>query len=499
MDPRPNPEALLSLSPAVVDGLREAMATDDFSEAIIGRAEAVAPGQLDPIRLPLVHHWLRASEEPAAIWARLFSYRDRVDEAEALRVLGDTGLAALVDAGALNRTDAGIVSRLRLMPFAGLIVASDEAAARFDPVMGPGATTLQLWRAVAVDEGASVLDVGCGAGSLALAAAGAGAGTVVGTDIDPRAADFGRFNARLNGLSDATFVVGDRLEPVEGQRFDLVVAQPPFVPRPPSVTATTYLHGGDRGDELAWSIIEALPEALAEGGRAVVLFDAAPAGGEHPLAVLRSRIGRTGLQATAVVAPGLSADAQAVGYASTAHGELDGAYAEAAAAYRAHLSNLGIETMRHVLLEIRRVGEGQPSFVAGVDTPRSRVYSAEELEALRRGIELASSPEVSKLRVQASPHAWLGQEQHLCGAEAPRHRLRFEGGRATDQELSEAAAALVAMFADEVEVAEVVRRYAELCEAAPSEVEGAVLQFVRESLVNGRLVPKGNTREAAGV
>lgn len=488
MDPRPKLEALLSLSPAVVDGLREAMATDDFSDAIIGRAESVAPGQLDPIRLPLVHQWLRASDEPAAIWARLFAYRDRVAEAEALGVLGDTGLAALVDAGALDRTDGGLVSRLRLMPFAGLIVASDEVAARFDPVMGPGATTLELWRAVAVDEGASVLDVGSGAGSLALAAARAGAGSVVGTDIDPRAADFGRFNARLNGLSNATFVVGDRLEPVAGQRFDRVIAQPPFVPRPPSVTATTYLHGGDRGDELAWSIIEALPDALAENGRAVVLFDAAPAGGEHPLKVLRERLGGEGLQITAVVAPGLSADAQAVGYASTAHGELDDAYASAAAAYRAHLSKLGIEAMRHVLLEIRRVAAGRPSFIAGVDTPRSKVYAARELEAVRHAIELASSAQMSKLRVHASPHAWLGQEQHLTEGTV-RHRLRFDGGRTTDRELSEAAAALIEMFADEVEVAEVVVRYAELCGATPSDVEGAVLQFVRESLVNGLLVP----------
>lgn len=488
MDPRPNLEALLSLSPAVVDGLREAMATDEFSDAIIGRAEQIAPGQLDPIRLPLVHQWLRASREPAAIWARLFAYRDHVAEAEALGVLGDTGLAALVHAGALDHTDAGLVSRLRLMPFAGLIVASDEVAARFDPVMGPGATTLELWRAVAVNEGSSVLDVGSGAGSLALAAARGGAGSVVGTDIDPRAADFGRFNARLNGLSNATFLVGDRLEPVAGQRFDLVVAQPPFVPRPPSVMATTYLHGGDRGDELAWSIIEALPDALAEGGRAVVLFDAAPAGGQHPVAILRQRLAGEGLQITAVVAPGLSADAQAVGYASTAHGELDDAYAEAAAAYRAHLSSLGIEAMRHVLLEIRRTGTGRPSFVAGVDTPRSSVYGSQELEALRVAIELASSAQVSKLRVQASPHAWLGQEQHLTKGTV-RHRLRFDGGRTTDRDLSEAAAALLEMFADEVEVAEVVGRYAELCGATPSDVEGPVLQFVRESLVNGLLVP----------
>ena len=153
MDPRPDVEALLALPAVVVDGLREAMANADFSEALIGRAEAIAPRQLDPIRLPLVHQWLRALAEPAAIWARLFAYRDRVAESEAREVLGAALLDALLEVGAVKSTDAGLAARLRLMPFAGLVVASDEAPARFDPVMGPGATTLELWRALAVEPG----------------------------------------------------------------------------------------------------------------------------------------------------------------------------------------------------------------------------------------------------------------------------------------------------------------------------------------------------------
>ena len=324
---------------------------------------------------------------------------------------------------------------------------------------------------------------------------------MIGTDIDPRAAAYGRFNARLNGVSEATFVVGDRLEPVAEQRFDLVIAQPPFVPRPPSVTATTYLHGGDRGDELALSIIEALPDVLGESGRAIVLFDAAPSDGEHPMSVLGARLGGKGLQVTAVVAPGLSADEQAVGYASTTHGELDEAYATSAAAYRAHLRRLGIETTRHVLLEIRRAAAGQPAFVAGVETPRTKVYAAPELEALRRGIELASSPAptLAKLRVQPSPHAWLGHERRLAEPEEARHRLRFDGGRSTDQDLNEGAAALVDLITGEVEVEEVVACYAELCQAEPRDVEFAVHRFVRESLVNGLLEPARNTSEGSGV
>ena len=62
------------------------------------------------------------------------------------------------------------------------------------------------------------LDLGTGCGTLALAAASSGQ-SIIGTDINQRALDFCRINAALNGVSNVSFLRGDRFEPVSGNRF----------------------------------------------------------------------------------------------------------------------------------------------------------------------------------------------------------------------------------------------------------------------------------------
>lgn len=58
--------------------------------------------------------------------------------------------------------------------------------------------------------GEKVLDLGCGSGILGIAAAVLGAGPIVAADVDEKAPDIVRDNARLNGVEDAfTVYVGD--------------------------------------------------------------------------------------------------------------------------------------------------------------------------------------------------------------------------------------------------------------------------------------------------
>ena len=77
--------------------------------------------------------------------------------------------------------------------------------------------------------GARVLDLCTGSGLLAVAAARAGAKEVTAVDISRRAVWTARTNARLRRLP-VTVRRGDLGEPVLGQRFDLVLANPPYVP-----------------------------------------------------------------------------------------------------------------------------------------------------------------------------------------------------------------------------------------------------------------------------
>ena len=76
------------------------------------------------------------------------------------------------------------------------------------------------WLDANLEQGASVLDYGCGSGILAIAAARLGAGSVVGVDVDDQALKTSRENARRNAAK-ARFM---RPRSLAASAFDVVVA-----------------------------------------------------------------------------------------------------------------------------------------------------------------------------------------------------------------------------------------------------------------------------------
>jgi release factor glutamine methyltransferase len=74
-----------------------------------------------------------------------------------------------------------------------------------------------------------VLDIGTGSGALAIAAAKAGAASVTAVDLSLRSVLATWANSRLHGAR-VSVRRGDLFAPVAGRRFDLVVANPPYVP-----------------------------------------------------------------------------------------------------------------------------------------------------------------------------------------------------------------------------------------------------------------------------
>ena len=74
----------------------------------------------------------------------------------------------------------------------------------------------------------AVLDMGTGSGIAAIAAARRGA-RVVAVDISTEAVRCARINVLLNRVDDRVEIrCGDLFEPVQGERFDLVLFNPPF-------------------------------------------------------------------------------------------------------------------------------------------------------------------------------------------------------------------------------------------------------------------------------
>src|SRR3954462_442084 len=77
--------------------------------------------------------------------------------------------------------------------------------------------------------GADVLDVGTGSGILAVSAGLAGARSVTAVDVSRRALLAARVNGALNGVRVRTRR-GDLLDAVAGERFDVIVSNPPYLP-----------------------------------------------------------------------------------------------------------------------------------------------------------------------------------------------------------------------------------------------------------------------------
>lgn len=86
-----------------------------------------------------------------------------------------------------------------------------------------------LIEAMEIPDGSAVLDVGCGYGPIGLAAAVLNpAGHVTMVDINNRAVELSRENARNNGIGNVTVLQSDVLSAVAEQRFDIVLTNPPI-------------------------------------------------------------------------------------------------------------------------------------------------------------------------------------------------------------------------------------------------------------------------------
>ena len=97
------------------------------------------------------------------------------------------------------------------------------------PAQGDTALLIDAMVSGALARGRRVLDVCTGGGALAVAAARAGAAEVTAVDLSARSVATARANAVL-GRARVQVLRGDLFAPVAGRRFDLVTANPPYVP-----------------------------------------------------------------------------------------------------------------------------------------------------------------------------------------------------------------------------------------------------------------------------
>ena len=94
---------------------------------------------------------------------------------------------------------------------------------------------------------------------------------VTAADLNPRALQLARFNARINGMERIEFVQGDLFTPFQGRCFDLIVANPPFFLLP--ANEILYRDNPLELDIFVEKIVRQAPQFLNEGGFFQMIFE----------------------------------------------------------------------------------------------------------------------------------------------------------------------------------------------------------------------------------
>ncbi|MFC4034590.1 methyltransferase [Streptomyces polygonati] len=202
----------------------------------------------------------------------------RADGAGALRATVDVRPYA-GDGG----EDWWIVSDLGCAVGGAAGIGAAPGVERADLVLGVGGASSTLAGITVRQPYDSALDLGTGSGIQALHAS-RHVSRVTATDVNPRALHFARLTLALSGVREADLRLGGLFEPVGGERYDLIVSNPPFVispggpnsgdgdgdgsgPRPGSGPGRlTYRDGGMAGDDLCRTLVGQSAEHLNDGG-----------------------------------------------------------------------------------------------------------------------------------------------------------------------------------------------------------------------------------------
>lgn len=250
--------------------LRRGLADAGFDAARVGSALGRELGtSARPAERPFLIRRIAEADPRLRTIVELFVLEIAVTADDLDVALAPASAADVVELGLAHEHDGMLVSDVKLAAHDPFVIASDPSsrAGAADLVMGVTRPAVLLSRLTVRRPVRRALDLGTGNGILALLAA-RDAEHVVGTDINEHALELAALNAALNGVTNIEFRLGSFLEPVEGERFGLIVSNPPYVISPE--TSYLFRDSGLGGDRLSAEVLRLLPLALEEEGFASV-------------------------------------------------------------------------------------------------------------------------------------------------------------------------------------------------------------------------------------
>lgn len=223
---------------------------------------------------------LTREPSPVHTLVRLFFIGVDLPETEVRAQVPEWLLELCIAHGMAALTGGRVKPLVQINPIDEYLVLSDPALGmseeRSDLVLWPNPTTSLLASASMRRPSRATLDLGSGGGVLAMLARGFSS-RVVATDINERCREFAEFNFRLNEL-DIDYRLGDAFAPVEGEKFDLIVSNPPFFITP--VSQFVYCDNPLELDGFCRRLAKAAPAYLEEGGFFQMLCEWAEVEGE---------------------------------------------------------------------------------------------------------------------------------------------------------------------------------------------------------------------------
>jgi len=202
----------------------------------------------------------------------LFSSGDSLDLSTVERSFSLDELDQLTKAGLLEQNGESVRSLFQIQVYDNVLFFADFMPRHHptDLVLPIGPSGRYLAKATIRNPSANALDLGCGCGIQALLMA-RHVRHVTATDINPRAVELTRINAKLNGFQNIEVMDGSYFEPVQTKTFDLITANLPYVFTPDK--HFIYRDLGEDGVELIKEMLQHTSKHLNEAGYACLLLN----------------------------------------------------------------------------------------------------------------------------------------------------------------------------------------------------------------------------------
>jgi len=285
---------------------------------------------------------------------RLFFLGVPVVAEAAESALAPLSLERLESLGLLTRTEDQVNATVDLTPTDEFLLAYDHGehgVEQREHVLGISPGTKLLAYLTLRGPVETALDLGSGSGVQAILAA-KHARKVVAVDINPRALEFTAFNALLNGFENVECRLGNLFQPVEGERFDLLVCNPPYVVSPEA--ALVYRDSGLPGDAFCEQLVRRVPGFLEDGGFAHLLVSWVHPRDEDWTARLRQWLEGSGCDALLFRFRTHEPLAYAAGSNARLRKRDPAAFAEVVDRWTSYYDELGIEAISWGAIVLRR-------------------------------------------------------------------------------------------------------------------------------------------------